>query len=220
MTGPSPEERQASVDSFLRQADIARQKHLWDDAVRIYQVALLQIPDERRFHHGLAQVYGAKADHTGLTMFHQKAMDEYWRLIHSDPSDEKAHDALLAATVRSNLLGEVMEEYRSRMKQFPDVVAYANTFKKIQTLYFLKTSPVAQVETTGFGRLHKILTRGVPLVAFAFIIVWVVLTVKIGPRRDIANPKLLVASVTSLRIGLFLLAGSLTYQIVRFFRSS
>lgn len=215
----SSDDTQASVEAFLKQAEIARQRQSWDDVIKIFQVALKQMPEERRFRHGLAQAYGAKADRAGFKPLFQRSVEEYWRLVNSDPLDVRAHDGLLAAAVRADQLPDVMEEYRARMNQQPDLEIYRETFKKIQTLYFLKAEPAKPV-AAGSKFLHTAMARVAPLLSLALLIGWVILTFKIGPNRASANPKLLATSAALLRIGLFVLAGSLVYQGVRFFRTS
>lgn len=209
---------ESSVEAFLKQADIARQRQAWDDVIKIFQVALKQAPEERRFRFGLANAYSGKADQAGFRPLHQRALEEYWRLVNSDPSDDKAHDALLATAVKADQLAEVMEEYRSLMAKFPESTIYRDTFKKIQTLYFLRAEPV-QPAPAGGGIIHILAGRAAPLGALGCLLGWVVVRGKIGANIASAGKNLLLMNAVFSRVGLFLFFGSLAYYTLRYLRT-
>lgn len=206
-----------SLDSFLKQADIARQRQAWDDVIKIFQVALKQAPEDRRFRFGLAQAYSAKADQSGFKAMHQRALEEFWWLVNSDPSDMKAHDGLLATAVKADQLADVMEEYRQRMTRLPENAFYKDAFKKIQTLYFLRAEPKKQ--TSGGGFVNVVAGRLAPLGALGCLLAWVFVRMKIGPNADTASRSLIVMESIFGRLGFFLILGALGYYAFRIFRT-
>ncbi len=207
------------VEAFVKQADIARQKQAWDDVLKIFQIALKQIPDDRRLRHGLAAAYVAKADRMAFRPFYQHAIEEYWRLVNSDPKDEKAHEGLLTAAVKADQLGDVMDEYRARLARGSEVESYRAAFKKIQALYFLKAEPQPEAPSGG-GFIRTALGRVAPIVALVCLVGWTVVRLKIGPRSEMASPKMIAAATALVRTGLFSLLASLSYYTVRFLRNS
>ncbi|MBK8574128.1 MAG: hypothetical protein IPN90_00070 [Elusimicrobia bacterium] len=211
-------ENEPIVEGFLKQADIARQKQAWDDVVKIFQIALKQIPDDRRLRHGLAAGYTAKADRLSFRPFYQHAIEEYWRLVNSDPKDEKAHEGLLTAAVKADQLADVMEEYRARLARGSEVDCYRSAFKKIQALYLLRAEPQKETPPTG-GFLRTAFGRVAPLVALVCLVGWTVVRIKIGPHPDAASPKMLAAATALVRTGIFSFMVSFFYYLVRFLRS-
>lgn len=207
------------VEAFLKQADIARQKQAWDDVLKIYQIALKQIPNDRQLRHGLASAYVAKADRMSFRPFYQHAIEEYWHLVNSDPKDEKAHEGLLTAAVKADQLADVMEEYRARLARGTDVESYRAAFKKIQALYFLKAEPQRDTASSG-GFLRTALGRVAPAVALLCLIGWTVVRLKIGTRPETASPKLLAAATVLVRTTIFSFLATLSYHIPRFLRAS
>lgn len=207
------------VEAFLKQADIARQKQAWDDVVKIFQIALKQIPDDRQLRHGLAAGFVAKADRLSFRPFYQHAIEEYWRLVNSDPKDDKAHEGLMTAAVKADQLSDVMEEYRARLARGTDVVCYREAFKKIQALYFLKAEPHRDTQST-VGFVQTAFGRVAPAVALLSLIAWTVVRLKIGPKADMASPRLLATATVLIRTSVFTFLGSLFYYIVRFLRTS
>lgn len=213
------EENVSIVDAFIKQAEIARQKQAWDDVVKIYQIALKQIPEDRRLRHGLAAAYVAKADRAAFRPLYQHALEEYWRLVNSDPKDHKAHDGLLTAAEKADQLGELVDEYKARLARGSDVESYRVAFKKIQAIYFLKAEPQREAVSTG-GFIRTAFGRVAPIVALVCLVGWTVVRLKIGPREDIASPKMIAAAKALLRTGGFSLLASLFYYTFRFFRTS
>lgn len=214
----SSDAEELSLDSFLKQADIARQRQAWDDVIKIYQVALKQAPEDRRFRFGLAQAYSAKADQSGFKAMHQRALEEFWRLVNGDPSDVKAHDGLLATAVKADQLADVMEEYRQRMTRLPENSFYKDAFKKIQTLYFLRAEPTKVTAASG-GFLNVFAGRLAPLGALGCLLAWVFVRMKIGPNAETAGRTLLLLESVLGRLGFFLILGSLAYYAYRIFRT-
>jgi hypothetical protein len=215
----SSEENMAVVEAFLKQAEIARQKQAWDDVVRIFQIALKQIPDNRQLQHGLAAAFVSKADRMSFRPFYQHAIEEYWRLVNSNPKDDRAHEGLLTAAVKADQLGEVMEEYRARLARGTEVECYRAAFKKIQALYFMR------VETQGSGPKTAgffpfLFGRAAPIVALMCLVGWVVLRMKIGPRPELSSPKMLAVAAVLVRTGIFSFLVSLGYYIFRILRTS
>lgn len=213
------EDSAPSVEAFLKQADIARQKQAWDDVVKIFQIALKQIPENRQLRHGLAAGYIAKADRMAFRPFYHHAVEEYWRLVNSDPKDEKAHEGLLTAAVKADQLADVLEEYRARLARGTEVECYRAAFKKIQALYLLKAEPQQEIHPSG-GFARAVFGRAAPLVALACLVAWIVIRIKIGPRPELASPKLVATATVLIRTGLFTFLSSLTYYVIRFFRNS
>jgi tetratricopeptide (TPR) repeat protein len=207
------------VEAFIRQADIARQKQAWDDVVKIFQIALKQIPEDRKLRHGLAAAYVAKADRMAFPPFYQHAMEEYWRLVNSDPKDEKAHEGLLTSAVKADHLGDVMDEYRSRLARGSEVECYRAAFKKIQALYFLKAEPQKQDPAAG-GLVRTAFGRVAPILALVCLVGWTVVRLKIGPQADMASPKLLATATFFVRTGFFAGIASLSYFAIRYLRTS
>jgi tetratricopeptide (TPR) repeat protein len=207
------------VEAFIKQADIARQKQAWDDVVKIFQIALKQIPEDRQLRHGLAAAYVAKADRMSFRPFYQHAMEEYWRLVNTDPKDDKAHEGLLTSAVKADQLADVMDEYRARLARGSEVESYRAAFKKIQALYFLKAEPQREAPATG-GVIRKAFGRGAPLLALLCLIGWTVVRLKIGPHSDTASPKLLAAATALFRTGTFAFLISVSYYTFRFLRTS
>lgn len=207
------------TEGFLKQADIARQRQAWDDVLKIFQIALKQVPDDRRLRHGLAAAYVAKADRVSFKPFYQHALEEYWRLVNSDPKDAKAHEGLMTAAVKADQLAEVMEEYRARIARGVETDSYKEAFKKIQTLYFLKAEPVQTSGSSG-GFLRTVFGRVAPILALVCLIVWVILRQKIGLQPDSASPKLAAIAVVTGRAGFFSFIASLVYYSIRLFHSS
>ncbi len=213
------DENDPIVEAFIKQADIARQKQAWDDVVKIFQIALKQIPEDRRLRHGLAAAYVAKADRMAFRPFYQHAIEEYWGLVNSDPKDEKAHEGLLTASVKADQLGDVMEEYRARLARGSEVESYRGAFKKIQALYFLKAEPQREAPSAG-GFIRTAFGRIAPLLALICLVGWTIVRLKIGPRSEIASPKMLAAATALGRTGAFALLTSLSYYTFRFLRTS
>lgn len=207
------------VEAFIKQADIARQKQAWDDVVKIFQVALKQIPEDRQLRHGLAAAYVAKADRMSFRPFYQHAMEEYWRLVNADPKDDKAHEGLLTSAVKADQLGDVMEEYRARLARGSEVECYRAAFKKIQALYFLKAEPQREAPATG-GFIRKAFGRAAPILALLCLIGWTVVRLKIGPNSEVASPKLLATATALFRTGMFAFLVSVSYYTLRILRSS
>jgi tetratricopeptide (TPR) repeat protein len=207
------------VEAFLKQAEIARQKLAWDDVVKIFQIALKQIPGNRSLRRGLAAAYVSKADRMSFRPFYHHAMEEYWRLVNSDPKDEQAHDGLLTAAVKADQLGEVMEEYRARLARGTEVECYRAAFKKIQALYFLRAEPQRDApSSTDYFKF--VFGRVAPIVSLVCLIAWVILRVKIGPQPDMASPKMLAFATFFIRTGIFTFLVSLVYYALRIIRSS
>ncbi|MBL0058213.1 MAG: hypothetical protein IPP35_03700 [Elusimicrobia bacterium] len=195
----------STIEAFLKQADIARQRQAWDDVVKIFQVALKQLPEERALRRGLAAAYVAKADRMGFKPMYQRAMEEYWRLVTSDPSDELSHEGLLTAAVKADQLGEVLEEYRARIARSPDVDFYRAAFKKIQALYLMRVE--TKTDAAPGGRfVPLILGRVAPIVALLCLVGWVVVRFKIGPHPELASPKLIAVEHLLGRTGSFVLS--------------
>lgn len=213
------DENATIVDAFVKQAEIARQKQAWDDVVKIYQIALKQIPEDRRLRHGLAAAYVAKADRMAFRPFYQHALGEYWRLVNSDPKDEKAHDGLLTAAEKANQLGDLVEEYRARLARGVDVECYREAFKKIQAIYFLKAEPQREAPPSE-GFIRTAFGRIAPIVALVCLVGWTIVRLKIGPHEELASPKMLATAKALLRTGGFSLLASLSYYVIRFFRTS
>ncbi len=216
---PSPNENDVVVEGFLKQADIARQRQSWDDVLKIFQIALRQVPDDRRLRHGLAAAYVSKADRVSFKPFYQHALEEYWRLVNSDPKDPRAHEGLMTAAVKADQLAEVMEEYRARIARGVEAESYKEAFKKIQTLYFLKAEPVQSSAPSG-GFVRTVFGRAAPIVALVCLIVWVIVRQKIGVQPDSESPKLAAFAVLMGRTGIFSFVASLFYYSIRFFQSS
>ncbi len=213
------DENASTLEAFLKQADIARQRQAWDDVVKIFQVALKQLPEERSLRRGLAAAYVAKADRMGFKPMYQRAMEEYWRLVTSDPSDDLAHEGLLTAAVKADQLGEVLEEYRARIARNPEVVFYRAAFKKIQALYLMRV----ETKTDGPppGRLVPLLLgRVAPIVALLCFVGWIVVRLKIGPHPELASPKILAVAVLLRRTSAFLFVGSFAFYAIRYLRTS
>lgn len=207
------------VEAFIKQADIARQKQAWDDVVKIFQIALKQIPEDRRLRHGLAAGYVAKADRMAFRPFYQHAIEEYWRLVNSDPKDEKAHEGLLTAAVKADQLGDVMDEYRARLARGSEIESYRGAFKKIQALYLLKAEPNREAAPAG-GFIRTAFGRVAPLVALVCLVGWTIVRMKIGPRPEVASPKMVATATVLVRTASFALLASLSYYTIRFFRTS
>ncbi len=218
-SNPSSNENELVVEGFLKQADIARQRQASDDVLKIFQIALRQVPDDRRLRHGLAAAYVAKADRVSFKPFYQHALEEYWRLVNSDPKDAKAHEGLMTAAVKADQLAEVMEEYRARIARGAEAESYKEAFKKIQTLYFLKAEPVQNSGPSG-GFVRTVFGRAAPILALVCLIVWVIVRQKMGLQPDSASPKLAAFAVLMGRTGIFSLVASLTYYSIRLFHSS
>lgn len=151
--------------------------------------------------------------------FYQHAIEEYWRLVNADPKDEKAHEGLLTAAVKADQLADVMEEYRARLARGTEAECYRTAFKKIQALYLLKAEP-QQETSSGGGFVRTVFGRVAPLVALVCLVGWTVVRMKIGPRPDLASPKLVATATVLVRTGFFTFLSSLSYYIIRFLRTS
>lgn len=213
-------ESSSSLETLLKEADNARQRQWWDEAVKLHQAALKAFPDETRLRLGLAQSYEGKARQTGLNPFFLMALQEYWRLVNANPGDVKAVDGLLAAAYNAGQLDEVMEEFRSRMNQHPDVEAYKTTFKKIETLFLFSAEPRKPTAPGPQGILHVLAGKILPFVALACFLGWFFLRLKAGPNGDTLSPTTrLMESVLS-RFSVFAILGYLFYQGYLRLRSS
>lgn len=208
-----------SVEIYLKQAEIARQRLAWDDAVKVYQIALRQAPDDRRLRLGLAQSYEAKAQQAGLKPMFLMALQEYWRLVGQDPTDPKLHDGLLAVAMKADRMEDTLAEYQVRQKDHPEVEAYKEAFKKLQALLLLRAEPVVAASQSPKGFAHTLMSRIVPFLFLGCLIGWLVVAMKMGPGGA-ANPNLKATAAVLSKSSFFLIAIYLGYQVFLRLRSS
>lgn len=213
-------EASPSLEVLLKEADNARQRQWWDEAVKLHQAALKAFPDEPRLRLGLAQSYEGKARQTGLNPFFLMALQEYWRLVNANPADVKAVDGLLAAAYNAGQLDEVMEEFRSRMNQHPEVEAYKTTFKKIETLFLFSAEPRKSTAPGPNGFLHLLVGKILPFVALACFLGWFFLRLKAGSGGGAISPTVRLLEAALPRFSVFSILAYLIYQGYLRLRSS
>jgi tetratricopeptide (TPR) repeat protein len=202
----------STSQGYLKQAEAARQRQAWDEAIKIYQVALRQLPDDGPLRLGLAQAYEAKARQMNLKPIFLMALQEYWRLIHVDPSNVKAVDGLLAVAYNAGQLAEVMEEFRALMTTFPEVDAYKQAFKKIETLFLFSAEPNKTAAAGSPGIVHTILGRGAPLAALVCLLGWVIVRMKGGPTGESLSPLMRGLQALFFKTTFFLMLTYVGYQ--------
>jgi tetratricopeptide (TPR) repeat protein len=140
---PDLEDSTLSLYAFLRQGDAALEKKAWGEAVRIYELALQQRPEDLyslRLYYGLAQAYEGKSRDEGEP-FLLKAMDQYRKMIDLDPECTEAHDGLLAAATKTQQLQGLLDEYKARLAADPSSEIYRNSFRKIEALLLMQAKP-------------------------------------------------------------------------------
>jgi tetratricopeptide (TPR) repeat protein len=206
--GPSLED---PVDVFLKQADIARQRQGWDDAIKIYQLALKQAPSDVRLHLGLAQSYQSKGDQAVSPPHYLMALQAYWRVLTLDPAHAKANDGILAAAQRAGQLQEVMEEFQARAARHPEIAAYKETFKKIQTILLMSVTQAQVGATAPAGFIHMLMARVAPLASVLLIIGSVVL--RGYARYKGGAPTLEALGSIALKTGFFALFVAVGYRL-------
>ncbi len=211
----------SSVDGFIKQAEAARQRQAWDDAIKVYQVALRQAAEDPRLRLGLAQSYEAKARQIGLKPLFLVALQEYWRLVNANPADVKAVDGLLAVAFNAGQLPEVMEEFRDRIKKYPEIGSYRTIFKKIETLFLFSAEPRKTMAAGPRGAIHTILGRVLPFVALACLLGWVVVQMKAGKTPAAELPVAVrVLQAIFAKFGIFSIVAYGVYQTHLRLRSS
>jgi tetratricopeptide (TPR) repeat protein len=203
-----------SIEIFLRQAEIFRQKQAYGDLLKTFHLALKEFPTDLRLLHGLAQAYEAQAgvSFDGKALLRQ-AVDGYWRVISLDPADTAAHDGLVAAALKADLVEEVFETYRERAKQFPDVPAYRDAIKKIQAVLTMRVDRPLETPAVG-GLVNTVFARITPLAGLLSLATWGVITAL--KKRPEGVSKMVAAVGVSLgRAGIVLVlcyAGYLFYR--------
>lgn len=199
----------SSSEGYLKQAEAARQKQAWDEAIKVYQIALRQLPDDLPLHLALAQAYEAKARQTNIKALSEMAIQEFWRVVRADPTQTKAVDGLLAAAYNAGRLSEVMEEFRGLMAAHPEVEAFKMAFKKIETLFLFSAAP-PPVGGSG-GPLQTAMERGAPLAALVSLLGWVVVRMKGGPTGESLSPLMRGLQELFLKFGVFSAVAYLGY---------
>jgi tetratricopeptide (TPR) repeat protein len=138
-----PPDPSVPAKDYFSEAEAARRNLVWEEAIRLYRHAVKQNPANMDAVYGLALSYEAKGREPGYESYLQSALAEYRRMIALDPSSAKAHDGLLAAAVKQDLLGDLLEEYKALIaKGGEHVEVFRAVLRKIQTLLLMKASPV------------------------------------------------------------------------------
>lgn len=133
-----------TAEELFFQAEASRHRQVWEEAMRLYRFALQKSPDKPEFRYGLALAYEGKAKEPGYESYLHSAITEYRKIIASDPGWAKAHDALLAASLKADLLDDLLAEYQAKITAGKDVQMFKDTLRKIQALLILKAAPVVK----------------------------------------------------------------------------
>lgn len=172
---PSASDASITAEVYLQQAEAARQKMVWEEAIRLYRLTLKSTPDNLRARRGLAQAYEAKGQEPGGKAFLQMAMEEYRRIAAIDPSSPEPHDALLAAAVRTGQLEELVGEYKVRVAKDPGNEALRVAFRKMQTLFFLQAEPRKAASLPRHKMTWWVLEGALPLVSLLSLVAGLIL---------------------------------------------
>jgi tetratricopeptide (TPR) repeat protein len=145
------------IEALFQQAEVARQRQVWEEAIRLYRQTLLIDPTRIKSRLGLGQCYEAKSREEGFQACLQMALDEYRKAVRQDPSCVPAYDALLAVAVKTRDLDVVLDECKATLLASPDNPVLKEVIRKIQTLLLMQTE-----------RKSDVTSPPPPLVSFLF----------------------------------------------------
>jgi len=156
-------------EALIAQADNDLERQVWEGAIQKYHAALKITPENPRIFVGVGKAYEGKYKDDNSEVFLTMAMEQYRKSIEKDPTDEKVHDALIAAGIKSGSVDQLHDEYQSYVKKFPEEKTYQKSLKTIQKLILmgLEKKPVdpQAPPLTSF-----LLEKGLPLAGlFCFV---------------------------------------------------
>lgn len=167
-----------SAEELYAQAETARHKQVWEEAIRLYRFALQKSPNHKESIQGLALAYQEKSREPGYESYFQSAVGEYRKLVLLDPLDPKAHDALLAAVLKADTLDALLDDYKRLAAQSSQPQIFKDGIRKIQTLLLLRTSNVKKGPPPLPGFVNLIFSLIAPGVAVVALIAGVIVRLK------------------------------------------
>jgi tetratricopeptide (TPR) repeat protein len=191
-----------------QEAQEALQKQIWERAIEKFRIASRDNPSNVDFYIGLGQAYEGKSRDQGGKPFLRLAMEEYRKAIRTDAACQAAHDALLAAATKANLLEDIIEEYKYKQSKDPQNTLYKTYIKKIETLLFLQAGAQLPANTGGSGFVlieRMMVIAGLVCLAGSVVVYTVFRT----------SPWGLKGGAALIKIGVFLIVLYLGFKIVR-----
>lgn len=208
-SSPDPDPGDAfRPEDLFREAEEARHKQIWEKAIRAYQRALKEAPGDVRLRLGLGRAYEGKSRDNDAQAFLLLAMEQYRLALQTDPRSQEAHDALLAATAKTDGLEDLLKEYRARLAKNPADELCRAAIRKMETLLLLRVKPPETAAPQASRFTWFLMERLLPVTGLGLVLGSVLTRIKAG------SPMAHTLEVAFLRSGAFFLALFLVYKLL------
>ncbi len=134
----------SEIKKLTELGKLSKNQKDYDSAIHYYSKALYLSPDDINLNTELAELYVLKAENEKENFYknryYQLAMEQFRKVLKTDPSDQNIHKTLIMCAQKTNTLDELAVEYREKIKRTTDQSIkeiYEDCLKKIHAMTFL-----------------------------------------------------------------------------------